>query len=136
VVVATDETGLEKRVAHLIRGNTPLPHAVTETRFGTLLANQRGVEIDVREQGGQTESELLENNTFIGGGEITGLPPNLAKGSPIHITFKLEEDGTLTVSAVEPSSGRNLFVEIKTKGVMSQEEVEERKSGLLVKTVS
>ena len=57
-------------------------------------------------------------------------------GWPIHVTFRLAEDGTLNVSAEEPSSGRDLKLEVKVEGVMSQEEIESSKGLLLKQTVS
>jgi len=90
----------------------------------------------VMEQSGQEESPELSDNREIGEGEITGLTPDLPAGSPIHVTFRLEEDGTLWVSALEPSSGKDLKFDIKVEGVMSREEVEERKGILLKQTVT
>jgi molecular chaperone DnaK (HSP70) len=88
------------------------------------------------EQAGETESPDLNNNNPIGEGEITGLPPNLPADSPIHVTFRLEEDGTLRVTAVEPSSGASLKLNLSVDGVMGREEVEEMKGMLLKKNVS
>jgi molecular chaperone DnaK (HSP70) len=120
----------------LIHDNTPVPVEITETHFGTLVDNQRSVTIEVMEQSGQVESPAPENNRLITTGEITGIPENLPAGSAIHVTFRLEEDGTLSVTAVEPSSGRDLKLVAKLEGVMSQEEVAERKGVLLRQTVS
>jgi molecular chaperone DnaK (HSP70) len=69
-------------------------------------------------------------------GEIGGLPPGLPAGSPIHINFRLTEDGTLQVTASEPSSGQKLELNVVVKSVMSKEEVEKSKGMLLRKTVS
>ena len=69
-------------------------------------------------------------------GEIGGIPPGLPVGSPIHVTFRLAKDGTLQVTASEPSSGRNLCLEAKFEGVMSEQEVEQRKGILMKKVVS
>jgi molecular chaperone DnaK len=136
VVAIRDEQSMEEYVAFLIHNNTQVPVEVTETGFGTIKANQRDVHIQVMEQAGQSESPDLADNNNLGEGEITGLPANLPAGSPLHITFRLEDDGTLKVSAVEPSSGRNLNLEINVEGVMSPQEVEEKKGILLQKSVS
>ncbi|HEY0378376.1 MAG TPA: Hsp70 family protein [Pyrinomonadaceae bacterium] len=136
VVALKDAQSTDKYVAFLIHNNTPVPTEVTETEFGTIKADQRDVHIRVMEQSGQEESPELSDNTDIGEGEITGLPPNLPAGSPIHVTFRLREDGTLQVSAREPSSGRDLEFDIKVEGVMSSEEVEERKGILLKQSVT
>lgn len=135
-VVAVDGETEKDFVAFLIRNNTPVPAEVTETGFGTQTANQRNVHVRVMEQSGQEESQEPSDNTQISEGQIAGLPPNLPAGSPIHVTFRLEEDGTLRVSAVEPSSRRDLSLEVKVEGVMSREEVDEKKGLLLKKNVS
>jgi len=136
LVVVQDGNSTEEFVAFLIHNNTPVPAEVTETDFGTVRENQRSVNIRVMEQAGQAESANLADNNEIDNGEITGLPPNLPAGSPIHVTFRLEDDGTLTVSAIEPSSGQNLKLIKKMEGVLSEAEVEEEKRVLLKKTVS
>jgi molecular chaperone DnaK (HSP70) len=136
VVVIKDARTMEEAVAYLIHNNTPLPAEYVETGFSTLKDNQRAVLVRIMEQAGETESPDLNNNNPIGEGEITGLPPNLPADSPIHVTFRLEEDGTLRVTAVEPSSGASLKLNLSVDGVMGREEVEEMKGMLLKKNVS
>ncbi|HEU4710270.1 MAG TPA: Hsp70 family protein [Pyrinomonadaceae bacterium] len=135
-IAATDHESREEFVAFLIHSNTPVPAELTQTDFGTLEPNQQAVTIRVMEQGGHGESPQLSDNVEIGEGEITGLPPNLPAGTPIHVTFRLEEDGTLRVRAVEPSSMKELKLEVRVEGFMSREEVLEKKGLLLTKTVS
>lgn len=135
-IVATDFESREEFVAFLIHGNTPVPAEYTETGFGTLEANQQSVLIKVMEQGGHAESPQVSDNNQISDGEISNLPPNLPAGSPIHVTFRLEEDGTLKIRALEPSSTRELKLEVKVEGLMSREEVQEKKGLLLQKTIS
>jgi molecular chaperone DnaK len=136
VVAVKDEQSMEEFVAFIIHNNTPLPAEVTVTDFGTVKSDQRDVHVRVMEQAGQEESPELEDNKEIGEGQIVGLPPNLPAGSPIHVTFRLEEDGTLAMTAVEPSSGKELKLAVKVEGVMSREEVEERRGILLKQSVS
>jgi molecular chaperone DnaK (HSP70) len=136
VVAIKDAASMEEHVAFLIHNNTSVPAEVTETGFGTIRNNQRDVHVRVMEQSGQEESPEVSDNIELGEGQITGLPPDLPAGSAIHVTFRLEDDGTLKVSAVEPSSGNNLKLDIKVEGVMSQEEIEEKKGLLLKKSVS
>lgn len=136
VVVVKDVQTMEKEVAYLIHNNTALPAEVLETGFITVVNNQDSVVVQIMEQAGQTESPELSDNKLIGEGEITGLPANLPAGSPIHVTFRLAEDGTLQVTAVEPMSGATLQLNISVEGVMSSEEVEEMKGLLLKKSVS
>jgi molecular chaperone DnaK len=135
-VVAWNEDAGCDEVVYLIHSNSPVPVDITETGFGTRVANQTSVDIRVMEQAGQAESQELGNNVELVGGEIGGIPAGLPAGSPIHVTFKLAKDGTLHVTAAEASSGRDLRLEAKVEGVMSEQEVEQRKGVLLRKAVS
>ncbi|HEY0546009.1 MAG TPA: Hsp70 family protein [Pyrinomonadaceae bacterium] len=136
-IVANSSEDVEQEfVAFLIHNNTPLPAEITETGFGTLTANQRDVLLRIMEQSGEEASPNPADNTQIGEGQITALPPNLPAGSPIHVTFRLQEDGSLRVSALEPTSGQSLELDIKVEGIMSDEEVEQKKGILLKKSVS
>lgn len=121
---------IRKEVVFLIHSNTPVPTKTLQT-FGTLKADQRGVDILVQESKSTTESPDPEHSNEIGTGEITGLPAGLPKGSPVDATFSLERDGTLAVTAVDRTSGRELKLSIQIKGVMTSEEVEQKKGGLL-----
>lgn len=136
VVVASAEDSDKEFVTFLIHNNTPLPAEITETGFGTLMANQRIVQVRIMEQSGEEASPNPADNNQIGDGDITGLPPDLPAGSPIHVTFRLKEDGSLDVTAIEATSGRSLELGIKVEGIMSDEEVKEKKGVLLKKSVS
>jgi molecular chaperone DnaK (HSP70) len=134
-VVNMDEGGVE-HVEFLIHNNTPVPAEITETGFGTSTPNQTSVHIEVMEQAGLQEDPAPENNREVVNGYIEGLPAGLPKGSPIHVTFRLREDGTLTVRALEPSSGKNLDLQARIEGVMSEAEVAATTSKLSRVTVS
>jgi molecular chaperone DnaK len=69
-------------------------------------------------------------------GQIEGLPSNLPAESPVEISFGLEADGRLEVTAKELSSGKLLTLKAKLEGVMSNEEVKQSKGLLLKKQVS
>jgi molecular chaperone DnaK len=135
-VVVKDEANGQPFVAFLIHKNTTLPAESTQ-EFGTEVSNQVNVEIRVMEQAAETESPDVADNNQIGDGLLVGFPTNLPVGSPIQITFRLEEDGTLQVTGLEPSSKTNLHFEVKVQeGVMSQQEVQEKRGLLLKQTVS
>jgi len=113
-------------VEFLIHKNTSLPaEAVVE--FKTQTDNQIRIEIQILEQAGETESPKLNDNTQIGFGHLVGFPNNLPAGSPIFVTFRLEDDGTLKVIGVETSTMTELNFEIKIEGgVMSLDEYREK----------
>ncbi|NDD30910.1 MAG: Hsp70 family protein [Proteobacteria bacterium] len=124
------------KVAHLIGANTPLPAEHLETGFGTRVANQVTVRLRVMEQAGEVASSVFEDNRLIGDGELTGLPQPLPAGAPIHVKFRLREDGTLEVMGFEPNSKREVTFQIKVDGILSDEEVAERRSDLMQIQVS
>jgi molecular chaperone DnaK len=135
-VVVKDESTGKSIVDFLIHKNTSLPADSTK-EFGTEVANQENVKIDVMEQAGEMESADIADNNQIGDGLLVGFPRNLPAGSPIEITFRLEDDGTLKVSGLELSSKTNLNFEVKVQdGVMSGEEVLEKRGLLLKQNVS
>lgn len=116
-----DPEGQRKFVAHLIQANTPLPCRVRSSGYGTILANQDSVRIQVFEQAGSTASDEVEHNRRVLDGELTGLGP-LPAGSVIEITLAVAVDGRLSVVAREPLSGRELALEAYVEGVVDTEE--------------
>jgi molecular chaperone DnaK len=58
-----------------------------------------------------------------GAGSITDLPPQLPVNSPIDVVMKVDRGGILEVTAKEPTSGRNLRIEVQVS-VLSDEEVQ------------
>jgi molecular chaperone DnaK len=118
-----DEDQVRLIVEHLLHANTPLPTEPYTRQFGTVVENQREIQVEIWEQAGETESELLGNNKHIGEGTIRRLPP-LRKGSPVDITFQMTVGGTLLVEAVELQSGQRLNIELQI-GDMTPREVAE-----------
>jgi molecular chaperone DnaK len=110
-------------VDHLLHANDPLPRRVEGSRYYTVMDNQEAVRFPIWEQAGALESRELEHNTKIGEGAITGLPP-LASGSPLEVTFEMDEMGTLRVHAVEPTSHRDVHIELKI-GALDRDRVAE-----------
>lgn len=137
VVVVDIEKNIEY-VHHMIDRHAPLPAEKTETGFGTIYDNQTEVLIKLMEQadGNSEPSEEVENNVVIVDNKKLEVPANLPAGSPIHVTFRLEEDGRLTVLVLEPSSNNKKLIETTVKGVMSKEQVDESKKALLGFNVS
>jgi molecular chaperone DnaK (HSP70) len=135
-VVVKDTKTQQRVVSFLIHKNTPLPAENTQT-FGTEVENQTSVILTVMEQAGDTESQNLADNNEIGDGLLVGFPSNLPVDSPIQITFRLENDGTLKVKGLEPSSNTELNFEVKVKDYnMSEEQVEESKGLIMGQNIS
>jgi molecular chaperone DnaK (HSP70) len=118
-----DPAGKRSFVEHMVTANTPLPAHKVEQRFGTIVANQASVRIQVYEQAGPTLSPEVEHNRRVLDGELTGLG-KLAAGSVIRITVKIAVDGRLSVIAHEPRSGRELLLEAFVEGVIDSAETQ------------
>jgi molecular chaperone DnaK len=112
------------RIAHVLRANTPLPTRTDPARFGTAYPNQVEIEVEIWEQSGSVESDDPDDNEHIAQGIITGLPP-LPQNSPIDITFAMNETGLLSVHAVELKTGKDLDIELRIRGGLSREQVDE-----------
>lgn len=125
VVAKERETGQE-RVCNLILKNTNVPADVTG-KFGTDEANQDTVEVRIMENEASDASIEPELAIEIGKAMLD-LPPGLPADSPIDITFKLNEEGRLEVTAVEATQLRKVEVTIETQCVIQGEELKRAKA--------
>ena len=103
----------------LISRNTTIPTSKKET-FSTAADNQPAVDIHVL----QGERQMSEHNRTLGRFQLTGLPA-APRGLPqIEVTFDIDANGILNVSAKDLGTGKEQKIEIKSSSGLSEDEVE------------
>lgn len=103
----------------IIKRNTPLPAVATKC-YTTAKDNQPSVNIKIFEG----ERPLTKENNLLGELKVTGILPAPAGVPRIDETFYVDENGILSVTATERSSGKSLNLDIDLdKGRLSAEEI-------------
>jgi molecular chaperone DnaK len=103
----------------LIERNTTIPTKKSEV-FSTADDNQPSVEIHVL----QGEREMASGNKSLGKFQLTGIPP-APRGLPqIEVTFDIDANGIIHVTAKDLGTGKEQKIEIKSGSGLSEEEIQ------------
>lgn len=106
----------------LIEANTTIPTKKSEV-FSTAMDNQPGVQIVVL----QGNRPMAKDNRQIGVFNLDGIAP-APRGVPqIEVTFDVDANGILTVTAKDKATGKEQHITIENKGGLSDEDIERMK---------
>ena len=106
----------------LIEANTTIPSKKSEV-FSTASDNQPSVEIHIL----QGERPMAKDNKTIGRFHLDGIPP-APRGTPqVEVTFDIDANGILNVSAKDKATGKEQKIRIEASSGLSSEEIEKMK---------
>ncbi len=109
-------------MTRLIEANTTIPTKKTET-FTTAADNQPSVEIHVL----QGERPMAQGNKTIGKFHLDGIPP-APRGIPqVEVTFDIDANGILNVSAKDKGTGKEQSIRIEASTGLTDDEIEKMK---------
>lgn len=107
----------------LIESNTTIPTKKSET-FSTAADNQPSVEIHVH----QGERPMAKDNKSIGRFHLDGIPPAQRGVPQIEVTFDIDANGILNVSAKDKGTGKEQKIRIEASSGLTDEEIEKMKN--------
>jgi molecular chaperone DnaK len=108
--------------SRIIERNTTIPTSKSQT-FSTAADGQTSVEIHVL----QGEREMATDNKTLGRFTLSGIPPAMRGVPQIEVTFDIDANGIVNVSAKDKGTGNEQKVSITNAGGLSKDEIEKMK---------
>lgn len=109
-------------MTNIVDANTTIPTKKSQV-FSTAVDNQPGVEIKVL----QGNRSMAKDNKQIGIFRLDGIAPAPAHVPQIEVTFDIDANGILSVTAVDKGTNKEQHITIEAKGGISEEEIERMK---------
>ena len=106
----------------LIESNTTIPVRKSET-FSTAVDNQPSVDINVL----QGERAMASDNMSLGRFQLTDVPPSPRGVPQIEVTFDIDANGIINVSAKDKGTGKEQKIKIESGSKLTEEEIERMK---------
>ena len=106
----------------LIESNTTIPTKKSQV-FSTAADNQPSVEIHVL----QGERPMAKDNRTIGRFHLDGIPPSMRGVPQIEVTFDIDANGIINVSALDKATNKQQSIRIESSSGLSKEEIERMK---------
>jgi molecular chaperone DnaK len=107
----------------LIDANTTIPTKKSET-FSTAADNQPSVDIHVL----QGERSMAADNKTLGRFQLTDIPPSRRGEPQIEVTFDIDANGIMNISAKDKGTGKEQSIKIEASSGLSEEDIERMKS--------
>tara|TARA_B110000879_G_C11181139_1_gene518429 strand:+ start:2734 stop:4629 length:1896 start_codon:yes stop_codon:yes gene_type:complete len=107
----------------LIESNTTIPTKKSQV-FSTAVDNQPSVDIHVL----QGERAMAADNKTIGRFQLTDIPPAQRGAPQIEVTFDIDANGIIKVSAVDKATNKSQEIKIEASSGLSEEEIQKMKA--------